>query len=327
MIYINGVEHHNPDTPEEIRDALLGLADDERQIIISRPTTGQRKIYAIQTHSDGKQEIEQSPIEILRPNAAGDECLISGEIGATCPNHYQNVDEDPHDGDVSCVSSDADSLEEDLYNLPPHSEGSGAINYVKVYIVCKATGAPSQPSAYVHIKTNGGECNGIFETLTTGYATYSYQWDKNPPTSAAWTWDEIDALQIGVGCRKPAAGETTRCTQVYVEIGYVGSGIEKIYPGHPDLTGGGETSLHSHAGGGGLSKHMDSGTYTITLSKLWEAVPFNSTFPSVPMVVVCLQDVEGGKKSGQKDATTTGFDITGEALGDCDWIAREEGYE
>lgn len=25
---------------------------------------------------------------------------------------------------------------------------------------------------------------------------------------------------------------------------------EKIYPSHPDLTGGGETSLHSHPGGG-----------------------------------------------------------------------------
>lgn len=27
--------------------------------------------------------------------------------------------------------------------------------------------------------------------------------------------------------------------------------VEKKYPGHPDLTGGGQTTLHSHAGGGG----------------------------------------------------------------------------
>lgn len=26
--------------------------------------------------------------------------------------------------------------------------------------------------------------------------------------------------------------------------------VEKTYPGHPDLTGGGETDLHSHPGGG-----------------------------------------------------------------------------
>lgn len=47
-------------TGAEIRDAVVGLADNERQIVVSRPTTGQKKIYAVQTHTDGKQEIEQS---------------------------------------------------------------------------------------------------------------------------------------------------------------------------------------------------------------------------------------------------------------------------
>lgn len=94
------------------------------------------------------------------------------------------------------------------------------------------------------------------------------------------------------------------------------------------LTGGGETDLHSHAGGGGLSKHMDSGTHTISQSKTWEAVTFHSTFPTVPKVVVTLHtDADGGKKSGARNVTTTGFEITAEATGPCDWIAREEGYE
>ncbi|GAG95159.1 unnamed protein product [marine sediment metagenome] len=31
-------------------------------------------------------------------------------------------------------------------------------------------------------------------------------------------------------------------------------GLEKEYPGHPDLTGGGETELHSHPGDGGIAK-------------------------------------------------------------------------
>ena len=94
-----------------------------------------------------------------------------------------------------------------------------------------------------------------------------------------------------------------------------------------ELTGGGETTLHSHAGGGGLSKHMDSGTHIIVISKAWEAVIFHSTFPTVPKVVVCFLGVAGGKKAGAGNVTTTGFDITAEAAGPCDWIAREEGYE
>lgn len=49
-----------PPTATEMRDGIVGLADDDRGILISRPTTGQKKIYAVQTHSNGKQEIEQS---------------------------------------------------------------------------------------------------------------------------------------------------------------------------------------------------------------------------------------------------------------------------
>ncbi len=47
-------------TGAEIRDAVVALADDAREILITRPLVGQKKIYAIQTHTDGKQEIEQS---------------------------------------------------------------------------------------------------------------------------------------------------------------------------------------------------------------------------------------------------------------------------
>ena len=47
-------------TGAEVRDAIVALADDDRGIVISRPQIGQKKIYAIQTHTDGKQEIEQN---------------------------------------------------------------------------------------------------------------------------------------------------------------------------------------------------------------------------------------------------------------------------
>jgi len=44
----------------QIRDEIVGIADLDRQIVISRPTSGQKKIIAIQTHTDGKTEIEQN---------------------------------------------------------------------------------------------------------------------------------------------------------------------------------------------------------------------------------------------------------------------------
>ncbi len=49
----------NP-TATDIRDSIVGLPDLDRKIVISRPGSGQKKIVAIQTHSDGKTEIEQN---------------------------------------------------------------------------------------------------------------------------------------------------------------------------------------------------------------------------------------------------------------------------
>ena len=156
--------------------------------------------------------------ETLRPSAAGDETNISSQepdSGA----HWEKVDEAISDSDSTYVYTNSSVWQEDLYNIADHSTGVGTINYVKVYAVCRADATPMQTSVYTHIKTNEIEDNGSEETVTTSYATYSYQWDYNPQT-LAWTWSEIDALQIGVGLRESATGQNTRCTQVYAEVGY-----------------------------------------------------------------------------------------------------------
>lgn len=47
-------------TATEVKDGIVALADLDRDILISRPVAGQKKIVAIQTHSDGTTEIEQN---------------------------------------------------------------------------------------------------------------------------------------------------------------------------------------------------------------------------------------------------------------------------
>jgi len=49
-----------PLTAVQTKDAIVAMDDLDRDLVLSRPTTGQKKIIAIQTHSDGKQEIEQN---------------------------------------------------------------------------------------------------------------------------------------------------------------------------------------------------------------------------------------------------------------------------
>jgi len=41
-----------------IRDAILSLPDGDRQVVISRPSSGQREIVAIQLCPDGRVENE-----------------------------------------------------------------------------------------------------------------------------------------------------------------------------------------------------------------------------------------------------------------------------
>jgi len=157
--------------------------------------------------------------ETLRPSATGDETNISSQepdSGA----HWEKVDEAVSDSDSTYVYTNSSVWQEDLYNIADHSTGVGTINYVKVYAVCRADVTPTQTGVYTHIKTSEIEDNGSEETVTTSYATYSYQWDYNPQTLDDWTWSEIDALQIGVGLRESATGQNTRCTQVYAEVDY-----------------------------------------------------------------------------------------------------------
>ena len=162
--------------------------------------------------------------ETLRPNAYGDETGIAEQYPDSGA-HWDKVDEAVSDNDTTYVQTNISTWEEDLYNTVNHTTGSGTINYVKVYMVVKAMGTPAQPSGYVHIKTNGATYNGTEETVTTSYATYSYQWDNNPQTGNPWTWSEVDALQIGAGLRRCKSGgglttRNTRMTQVYAEINY-----------------------------------------------------------------------------------------------------------
>ena len=160
--------------------------------------------------------------ETLRPSAAGDETGVPSQYPSS-GEHWDKVDEVSSDSDSTYVYNSSFSWGEDLYNIADHSVGTGTINYIKVYMVCRATSSTSTTCAYTHIKTGTTEDNGTAVVADTVYTTYSYQWDNNPETSTSWTWDEIDALQIGVGLRRPGAGggsKSTQCTQVYVEVNY-----------------------------------------------------------------------------------------------------------
>jgi hypothetical protein len=71
------------------------------------------------------------------------------------------------------------------------------------------------------IKTNGTVYTGSEESIIGDtFVSKSYQWTTNPNTSSAWTWSEIDALQIGADLKTFYDHDDVELTQVYIEVNY-----------------------------------------------------------------------------------------------------------
>lgn len=160
--------------------------------------------------------------EVLRPNAQGDECEIEYQVGASCPDHYLNVDEIVADTTTRVGSKSYSAYQRDLYNIETHSIGSGVINFIKVYARCISFGSPDQNSLKIGMKTGGTLYEGDEEQLEDDvWINYFKQWDTNLQAERAWSWDDIDALQIGISLRASSGLQYySDCTQVWVVVDY-----------------------------------------------------------------------------------------------------------
>lgn len=139
------------------------------------------------------------------------------------------------DGDSTYVrSSDSDDNPYvDVYKTENHTTESDTINDVTIYIKCRST--DSEAKGYVEtvlkIPDTPSYYYGSQITASTSYTLYSTTYETNPYTGNAWTWTEIDGIQIGVWGK---SGEKyigqfpygfwvyypVRITQVYMIVDY-----------------------------------------------------------------------------------------------------------
>jgi len=172
-------------------------------------------------------------VEILRPDAAGDLEYIRSGTPYDKPYHYLNVNEVVADGDTSMVYEIGDTgpgstQSYDLYNIPNSGINPGlfVINKITVYARCRQ-GVPTFPFTGAMrnvLKTGGTQYESGYKSVTSQlYSNFSEEWTINPKTGVAWTWVDINALQIGImlkGNRSSGYLSDTYCTQVWVEITY-----------------------------------------------------------------------------------------------------------
>ena len=165
--------------------------------------------------------------DTLRPDAAGDETSITSQY-PTSGEHWDKVDEVVADEAATRVNMTGASYLRDLYNLPALSSGSqSATTIVSVVIyfrICPggavagvSYATPSQKSGIT--VTDGTEIDVGDGADPNDYVTHSQTYTTNPATGVAYTWDEINALQIGVKIKN--SNGYIYCTQVYAEVTYL----------------------------------------------------------------------------------------------------------
>lgn len=188
-------------------------------ISIAEPTGDIATCNETPTQPDWEDVLDtEQDTETLRPNASGTytQCTPVGDT----PN-YLCVDEEVADDDSTYISTSifGSTDQTDTYNIPDHSEGSGTITSVTVYLRSRATYTANLHAVEPVIRTYNTNYYGTYTLLPLTYTNYLTTNTTNPYTTNAWTWAEIDALQIGARQYDNGYGGAYT-TQVYVEIDY-----------------------------------------------------------------------------------------------------------
>lgn len=156
-------------------------------------------------------------VETLRPNGAGNETAIPYQ-SPTFASHFDKVNETVADDASTTVWTDYASYTRDLYALPAHTN-YGVISNIKVIFRGMTTDNEigyMKPAIRIGgVTYDGDEVN--FSGISN-WQTFDETWTQHP-IGGAWTWANIDDLEIGVSVI--GDGNTnTFCTQVYVEVNY-----------------------------------------------------------------------------------------------------------
>ena len=155
--------------------------------------------------------------EILRP--IGDISTEFNAHGET--NNYECVDDVIADDDTTLIrfTSDFNSAT-DRYTLSDTSSATASTNGITSVVVYHRFIAYEDNSwEKVGLYINGTEYWGTARD-SDNWANASDTWTVNPDTSAAWTWDDIEAMDLIVKC---GIGSDGLCyvTQIYVVVNYV----------------------------------------------------------------------------------------------------------
>lgn len=127
----------------------------------------------------------------LEPN--GDSLTTDWARIPASGSFYTKVD---NDDDSEFVYTNWQSATyKDIRFLLENSADLGTINWIKLHIRCSGFVGTY---AKAHIRSGSTNAYGSQIPLTNTKTNYTYQWNTDPATSAAWTWAALNALLVGL---------------------------------------------------------------------------------------------------------------------------------
>ena len=180
-------------------------------LVASVPAIAQAIVYQRSVQSM-TQTIKKLLTETLRPNGVGRFARLSAY-----PPGARNWD------CVNDIISDEDSTyvqgtQTDLYGVQDHT-GSGTIRSITVLVRCRVRSGTA--SARTAMRTYATNYFGSYVALSTSYSDYSTVYATNPSTGLAWSWSEVNSLEIGVGLRTGGRRSSVCCTQVWIVVTFL----------------------------------------------------------------------------------------------------------
>lgn len=156
------------------------------------------------------------------PSGAGAETSISSVNGTA--THWQAVIDD---NDNTYVYTGSTAYLRDLYAITDTGITVGEITSVSLHFRISSNNTAVAAYALPEFYLNGNYYTGSAQTATNAFSTKNQIWYASPATGLAWTWAEVNGMQIGLSLAIGAAGSEARASEVYATVNY-----EAVNPGY-----------------------------------------------------------------------------------------------
>jgi hypothetical protein len=175
------------DTRQQTSDALI------TNVRLGNPTGSNGNLFYVDNVVlDDASWIGNTKIQAISPTGAGNSSQWTPSAGS----NWDCVEEVPaNDADFVSVNA-VDQV--DLYAAANLAGTIGAVKSVQVQARCLKEGGPTPQNLKLACRTGGTNYFGGDNPVPTAAMSVFKLWETNPNTSAAWTAQEVNDLEIGV---------------------------------------------------------------------------------------------------------------------------------